>query len=205
MIPSVILNVNYCPWVLLAGVAGFFFSAPLALSSETILPLESAANWSFGDDKPWKWEGTGEAPILRLTKQSDFKPKVRSPFNLAWFERKEWGSFALTAEVRLDLFNQGNNDVCIAFGKETETRFYYAHLGENADKVHLHLHLVHDANRTPITEKRAKTLPWQEKKWHSVKLERSVEDGTIRVWFDGVEVLCHRQDLGKRADRTGIV
>ena len=128
--------------------------------------------------------------MLSLKRQSDFKPKVRSPFNLAWFEGGEWGSFTLTAEVRLDLFNDGNNDVCIAFGKEGETKFYYAHLGEKADKVHLQLHLVNDADREKITAEGAETLPWEQGKWHQVKLVRDLEAGTITVWFDGKQALA---------------
>ncbi|MGE9267408.1 MAG: hypothetical protein ACQKBY_04875, partial [Verrucomicrobiales bacterium] len=141
-------------------------------------PLETREKWSFGDKSAWEWSGEGDDTVLSLKKQSDFKPKVRSPFNLAWFEGEEWGSFELTAEVRLDLFNGGNNDVCIAFGKQDETKFYYAHLGENADHVHLQLHIVNDADRKKITKVGVKTLPWKEENWHKVKLVRDVEAGT---------------------------
>jgi len=157
--------------------------------SQQVKPLSHHDKWSFGDESAWTWTGDGEETVLSLEKQSDFKPKVRSPFNLAWFEGGEWESFTLTAEVRLDLFNQGNNDVCIAFGKQDEAKFYYAHLGEKSDKVHLQLHLVNDADRASVTEKAAKTLPWKPDTWHKVKLVRDAKTGSITVWFDGVEVL----------------
>lgn len=160
--------------------------------------LEQREAWSFGDESAWMWEDPGAETVLRLVKQSDFQPKVRSPFNLAWFDSTKWKSFTLTAEVRLDLFNQGNNDVCIAFGKASDTRFYYAHLGQKADAVHLQVHLVDDADRTAITKTGAKTLPWKPEKWHQVKLHRDVESGEIRVWFDGVEILtANDKTLGK--------
>ena len=158
-------------------------------ASAQVKPLLDREKWSFGDESAWEWSGEGEGTVLSLKKQSDFKPKVRSPFNLAWFGGEEFGSFELTAEVRLDLFNGGNNDVCIAFGKADETKFYYAHLGENADHVHLQLHIVNDADRQKITKVGMETLPWEEGKWHKVKLVRDVEAGTITVWFDGKEAL----------------
>jgi hypothetical protein len=152
-------------------------------------PLAEREKWSFGDEAAWEWSGVGDDSVLALRKQSDFKPKVRSPFNLAWFTGGEWNSFTLTAEVKLDLFNQGNNDVCIAFSKQSDTKFYYAHLGEKSDAVHLQLHLVNDADRKAITKEGAETLPWAPNSWHQVKVVRNATDGTIKVWFDGKEVL----------------
>ncbi len=137
----------------------FLFTA--ASATAEVKPLLERKKWTYGDEAAWEWTGEGDGTVLSLKKQSDFKPKVRSPFNLAWFEGGEWGSFTLTAEVRLDLFNGGNNDVCIAFGKVGETKFYYAHLGEKADNVHLQLHIVNDADRKQITKAGAKTLPWR--------------------------------------------
>lgn len=167
-------------------------------ATETIRPLENRDAWVFGDATAWEWTGKDGDTELHLRKQSAFKPKVRSPFNLAWFTAGKWESFTLLAEVRLDLFNDGNNDVCIAFGKESDTKFYYAHLGEKADKVHLQLHLVNDADRKAITEEGAKELPWKPGAWHKVKVVRDAEAGTIKVWFDGVEVLSAAdKTLGK--------
>lgn len=169
-----------------------------------VRPLEKRGEWTFGDGKAWEWKGEGRETTLSLVRQSDFKPKVRSPFNLAWFGGGEWGSFVLTAEVRLDLFNEGNNDVCIAFGKESETKFYYAHLGEKSDAVHLQLHLVNDADRKAITTEAAKELPWKPETWHRVKIERDAESGVIQVWFDGEKVLsAEDKTLGKGAVGLG--
>ena len=152
-------------------------------------PLLDPEKWSYGDKGAWEWTGKGEDTVLSLKRQSKFKPEVRSPFNLAWFEGGEWQSFTLSAEVRLDLFNSGNNDVCIAFGKVDETKFYYAHLGEKADTVHLQLHIVNDAARRKITKDGVKTLPWQEGKWHKVKVVRDARAGTMTIWFDGKQAL----------------
>lgn len=174
-----------------ASIPAFLILAACSASaSGQTKPLQEREKWAFADEGAWEWAGEGAETVLSLKRQSDFKPKVRSPFNLAWFEGGDWGSFTLTAEVRLDLFNDGNNDVCIAFGKEGETKFYYAHLGEKADKVHLQLHLVNDADREKITAEGAETLPWEQGKWHQVKLVRDIEAGTITVWFDGKQVLA---------------
>lgn len=173
-------------------------AATLRADDEVTRLFNERDGWSFGDRNAWEWRGEGDGTTLVLKNKSDFKPVVRSPFNLAWFDGGEWESFTLEMEVRLDLFNEGNNDVCIAFGKESDTRFYYAHLGENADQVHLQIHLVDDADRKAITLKGTKALPWEPGKWHKVKLRRESEKGTIQVWFDGGLVLtAEDKTLGK--------
>ncbi len=152
-------------------------------------PLQQRDQWQLEDPAAWEWQGEGDATTLVLKKPSHYKPKVRRPFNLAWFGGAEWGSFTLTCEARLDVFNKGNNDVCIAFAGRGESEFYYAHLGETADGVHLQLHVVNQADRKAITTNRAKALPWKPDHWHSIKLVRDASTGSIRVWFENELVL----------------
>lgn len=151
-------------------------------------PLLQHDQWQFEDPAAWEWQGEGAETTLVLKKPSQYKPKFRRPFNLAWYGGA-WESFTLTCEARLDSFNQGNNDVCLAFGGTDGSQFYYAHLGEKADGVHLQLHVVNNADRKAITTSRAETLPWKPGHWHSIKLARDAASGSIKVWFDGQLVL----------------
>ncbi|MCE2695236.1 MAG: hypothetical protein LW645_13375, partial [Verrucomicrobiaceae bacterium] len=152
-------------------------------------PLQQRDQWQLEDPAAWEWQGEGEATTLVLKKPSQYKPKVRRPFNLAWFGGAEWDSFTLTCEARLEVFNKGNNDVCIAFAGRGESEFYYAHLGETADGVHLQLHVVNQADRKAITTNRAKTLPWKPGHWHPIKLVRDASSGSIQVWVEDQLVL----------------
>ena len=107
--------------------------------------------------------------------------------NLAWFGGREWKDFTLTAEVRLKKFDAGNNDLCIAFGRTEDNRFYYVHLGEKADAAHHQIHLVDRADRKPVTSYRSAGTPWKEGTWHRVKVVRNTATGDIGVWFDDME------------------
>lgn len=168
----------------------FLIAAQSLLAVDAPLyPLQHRDQWQLEDPAAWVWQGEGEAAALILKKPSQYKPKVRRPFNLAWFGGAEFGSFTLTCEARLDVFNKGNNDVCIAFGGRSESEFYYAHLGETADGVHLQLHVVNNADRKAITTTRAKTLPWKPDHWHHLKLRRDASSGCIKVWFEDQLVL----------------
>ncbi|MBK8039775.1 MAG: hypothetical protein IPK22_21975 [Verrucomicrobiaceae bacterium] len=166
-------------------------------------PLQQRDQWQLEDPAAWEWQGEGDATTLVLKKPSQYKPKVRRPFNLAWFGGAEFGSFTLTCEARLDVFNKGNNDVCIAFGGRGESEFYYAHLGETADGVHLQVHVVNQADRKAITTNRAKALPWKPDHWHSIKLVRDASTGSIQVWFEN-ELVLEASDTAFGKGRIGF-
>lgn len=165
-------------------------SALAAISSvqgETLKPLETRESWSFGDPAAWTWSKDGGTDVLTLKQPSKFKPVVRSPFNLAWLKTADWTSFTLTVEARLTRFDEGNNDLCLAFARQDDTRFYYAHLGEKADAVHHQLHLVDHADRRAITATRTGGTPWKAGTWHKLKLTHDSTTGAITVYFDDME------------------
>jgi sugar lactone lactonase YvrE len=166
-------------------------------------PLQQRDQWQLEDPAAWEWQGEGDATTLVLKRPSQHKPKVRRPLNLAWFGGAEFESFTLTCEARLDVFNKGNNDLCIAFGGRGESEFYYAHLGETADSVHLQLHVVNQADRKAITTHRAKNLPWKPDYWHFIKLVRDASSGSIQVWFEN-DLVLESSDTTFGKGRVGL-
>ena len=58
--------------------------------------LQQRDQWQLEDPAAWEWQGEGDATTFVLKKPSKYKPKVRRPFNLAWFGGAEWDSFTLT-------------------------------------------------------------------------------------------------------------
>ena len=155
-----------------------------SIHAETLRPLDDHSAWCFGDPSAWSWSKEDGATVLTLAKQSGFKPKVRSPFNLAWLKTTDWSSFTLMVEARLTKFDEGNNDLCLAFARQDESRFYYAHLGEKADEVHHQIHLVDHADRRKITATRTEGIPWKPGAWHKLKLVHDPATGSITVYFD---------------------
>jgi hypothetical protein len=163
-------------WICLGTVSLF--------SAEPVRPLDSPADWTFADPAAWAFSKENGQSVLTLKQQQNHKPAVRSPFNLAWLKVSDWQSFTLTVEGQLTKFDAGNNDLCIAFARQDETRFYYAHLGEKADAIHHQIHLVDRADRRAITATRTEGSPWQPGQWHRLKVVHDAVTGTISVYFD---------------------
>ena len=157
-------------------------SSRMAAMSLDLFANQSA--WKFHEASAWKWVHDKDGNELQLVQQNPYQPPHRSPKNLAWFSSREWRSFTLTLECKLTQFNQGNNDLCIAFGGSGDNQFYYAHLGEKADDAHHQIHIVNKADRKPITKFRTTGTPWKDDTWHRVKIVRNADSGDIAIWFD---------------------
>lgn len=155
-----------------------------SLAAELVRPFDQPSAWQFGDPAAWKWSEESGTRVLTLHQPQVFKPKVRSPFNLAWFPSQDWKSFTLTMEARLTKFDASNNDLCIAFARQDDTRFCYAHLGVRADGVHHQIHLVDNADRRAITATRTAGTPWKPGTWHRLKVVHDANAGKIAVYFD---------------------
>lgn len=141
--------------------------------------------WRKADEAAWQWtDAADKSKVLELIAQNNYAPKVRSPRNLAWYQAAEWKDFTLTFECQLSSFNEGNNDLCIAFAGLADDQFYYIHLGEKADAAHHQIHIVNHADRSPITTWRTAGTPWKKETWHRVKITRNSSSGDIGVWFD---------------------
>jgi hypothetical protein len=124
---------------------------------------------------------------LRALGTSKFQPVHRSPPNFALLKDLDMGDFELTAKVQSTNVGAGaHRDMCVFWGYQDPTHFYYVHFGAKADPHACQIFIVDDAPRLAITQKEAKGTPWT-KGWHTVKVVRRVADGTIEVYFDDMD------------------
>jgi hypothetical protein len=131
------------------------------------------------DSKPTK--------ALRALGTSAYQPKHRSPPNFALLKDVTVGDFELTAKVQSTNTSAGaHRDMCIFWGYQDPTHFYYVHFGAKADPHACQIFIVNDAPRVAITQKEAEGTPWTEA-WHDVKVVRRIGDGTIEVYFDRLD------------------
>jgi hypothetical protein len=133
------------------------------------------------DGKAWRFSPSN---ALELVKQSDYKPIVRSPVNIALIADKVFEDFALEVDLMQTGREYGHRDMCLFFGFQTPTNFYYTHIATAADPNAHNIFIVNGKPRTNIAKKTTKGVNWGLGVWHKVRLERKVADGSIRVFFD---------------------
>lgn len=141
-------------------------------------------DFRFTDPAAWRWAKTNDLAALELVKQSKYTPIVRSPVNIALLADKIVGDFVLEVDLIQTGREYGHRDMCLFFGLQSPTNFYYAHIATAADKNAHNIFLVNNAPRTNIARQTTKGVNWGLGVWHKVRLERSLSAGTIKVYFD---------------------
>ncbi len=162
------------------------------------LPLIHEDSFESGSMEQWfptqpdRWiisdtQSTQKKALHLLGVSKEYNPPFRSPHSITLLKDKVLGDFVLTARVKTLQTTTGHRDMCIFWGWQDPSNFYYVHLGELPDPNSSQIFIVKEAPRTPITINNKGGIPWESDRWHEVKLVRKVEAGTIEVFFDDME------------------
>jgi hypothetical protein len=145
---------------------------------------ESLGDFAMTDAAAWKFGEEASGGSLELAKQSQYTPAFRSPFNMALIKDKVFGDFVLEADVVQTGKEYGHRDMCFFFGFQNAEQFYYAHLATKTDDHAHNIFIVNHQPRTKVSKVTTAGVNWGLNVWHKVRVERTVADGAIRVYFD---------------------
>ena len=141
--------------------------------------------WDATDVAAWKTISETGNRVLSLFKASDYEPAVRSPFNIALIRESCVSDFVLEAKLKSTSREYGHRDMCVIFGWQSPSRFYYAHIASKADPHANSIFLVNDKPRLSIATERTQGTRWIDGNYHTIRLIRDTRSGTIAVYFDG--------------------
>lgn len=139
-------------------------------------------DWVFSDPAAWAASDDGSSRTLELKRQSQYTPKFRSPFNMALLADRVFGDFILEADLLQTGREYGHRDMCLFFGVQDPTRFYYAHVATATDDHAHNVFIVNQAPRTKISRETTAGVNWGLGVWHRIRLER--RNGSVTVYFD---------------------
>lgn len=176
----------------LLASAAFFAAAALAGDLD---PVEQSCDapdslkaFVFSDPNAWQHgkddDGKG---FLELHQQSKYKTKVRSPFNIALLSGQKFGSFTLEAELLQTGKDYGHRDMCVFFGFQDPSHFYYTHIATKTDDHAHNIFIVNDQPRTKISTKTTDGFDWGRDAWQKVRLVRDAESGKIEVFVNDMD------------------
>jgi hypothetical protein len=177
--------------LLLTASVGFTADNPAGIPAGYKLAYEqkfdsasALKEFRFTDARAWRFAKTNDTTALELVKQSKYTPIVRSPVNMALLADKVFGDFILDVDLIQTGKEYGHRDMCLFFGFQSPTNFYYTHIATAADKNAHNVFIVNGVPRTNIAKETTKGVNWGLGVWHKVRLERKVSDGSIKVYFD---------------------
>jgi hypothetical protein len=205
-----ILKMAFAGSVLLVLVAGC--NEQVGKGSGERLPLVFETNfedgsldaWQATDPEAWRIENGNGGRVLALYKQSSYKPEVRSPVNINLIKDVVVGSFVLELNMHSTTKDYGHRDMCVFFGYQDPSHFYYVHIANQSDAHANSIFIVDGQPRVSIAKTRTEGTKWDDK-WHTVRVERDVEEGTIKVFFDdGIEPIMTAVHHKFKWGRVGV-
>ena len=168
---------------LVLGSNRAFAELPLVLSED----FETGADrWEPTDPASWKIASTPKGNVYNLHTDSKYKPKHRSPVNIAIAKEPVVSDFVLDAELQSTVKDYDHRSLVLVFGYQDPDHFYYVHFGKKTDDHANQIFIVNAAPRVKISTKTTPGTPWDDA-WHHVKIVRSVGDGKIDVYFDDLQ------------------
>jgi hypothetical protein len=160
------------------------FGLPLLLEEDFSGGFE---RWKPTEPKAWKLiDVDGGKAFSQFVKKTPYKPKYRSPFNIAILKDVVVSDSVLEVKVQSTIKEYGHRDTCLVFGYQNPQRFYYTHFASKMDPHANQIFIVNDAERTKISEKTSDGVKWTDG-WHHLKIVRKVEDGLIEAYFDDMK------------------
>ena len=150
--------------------------------SQDFTDASALDDFTFSDKGAWRYGEEGGRGHLDLKGDSKYKPKHRSPLNIALIDDLLLADFVLEAEAWQTGREYGHRDLSLFFGFEGPNRYYYAHLATEPDDRAHNVFLVDNADRAPMGAIPDEGVDWGSG-WKRVRVER--EDGALRIYFDG--------------------
>jgi hypothetical protein len=179
-------------WTLL-GLALSLAIVPMAWSGDEKLPLlfeddfeKGAERWQPSDKAAWKITKSDKGQHYHQFQQSKIKTPFRSPFNFSLIKDLNLADFVFEAKVLSTGKDGPHRDMCLFFGYQDASHFYYVHLAKKSDDHANQIFIVNGADRVKISTKTSSGTAWDDK-WHNVKITRNVQDGSIQIYWDDMK------------------
>ena len=139
--------------------------------------------WQATDSAAWRIEETLGGKVLALFGKSNYKPEVRSPLNINMIRDVTVSSFVLELKMLSTTKDYAHRDLCLLFGHQDPSHFYYVHIANKSDAHSNSIFIVDGKPRVSIAKTRTAGTKWDDN-WHTVRLVRDVKKGTIEIFYD---------------------
>lgn len=167
-----------------AGAAGPIPEGYALVYSQSFTDAAAINDFEFTDAAKWTLGARDGNACMECLGVGAYKPKVRSPHIIALLRDRIFEDFVLEVDMLQTGREYGHRDMCVFFGFTDPSRFYYVHLATKADPNAHNVFIVNDAPRRNFASKTTQGVDWGSNVWRRVRVERTVADGRIRVFFE---------------------
>ncbi|MBL4884843.1 MAG: hypothetical protein JKY95_09950 [Planctomycetaceae bacterium] len=144
----------------------------------------NANHWQPTDSSAWELQSQdGNAVYSLIKKKSNYEPPVRSPYNRSMLKDVVLSDTILDVKLQSTSPEYGHRSLCLFFGYQDESHFYYVHFGKKMDDHANQIFIVNGSPRKKISLTTTRGTDWDDK-WHHARVVRKVKTGKIEIYFD---------------------
>ena len=137
------------------------------------------------DRDVWRFNDKDGKNTLELFGKSQYRARVRSPFNIALIKDLIVGDFIMEVDLAQSGKEYGHRDLCLFFNIKDPTNYYYVHIATKMDDRANNIFIVNDEPRIKISTSTTDGTDWgKTNSWHKARIERNATTGTIKIYFD---------------------
>ena len=163
---------------------GIAVAAQASTSTVRITPQISEQRRFADFDLDGNGTWTVRGKILVLEKAGVPGGPIRRPAALAIVKSDPLTDVTLKLQARSTApADLAVRDLQLIFGYQSPTQFYYVHVSKKTDAVHNGIFIVDNADRKRLDQPVSRA-PLGDQEWHTLRLERNAEAGTVAVFFD---------------------
>ncbi len=152
---------------------------------ELTFPTQDVMTENFEFTSPEKWQFNPEgvqSGAIEFTGPGDYKPPVRSPLTIGLIADRQFDNFTLDVDLKQTGREYGHRDMCIIFGFQDPSHYYYAHVATATDPHAHNIFIVDGKDRVKISTFTTEGVDWGTD-WKHVRLVRDTNTGSIRLYF----------------------
>ncbi len=155
---------------------------PLIFSED--FESQNSKIWSPTDSTAWELQSqNGNTVYSLIKKKSNYEPPVRSPYNRSILKDVVLTDTVLDLKLQSTSHDYGHRSLCLFFGYQDESHFYYVHFGKKVDDHANQIFIVNGKPRSKISITTTAGTNWDDK-WHHARVVRKVDSGKIEIYFD---------------------
>lgn len=134
----------------------------------------------------WMLTEQGKNHVFSQFKHIATPTPVRSPHNRAILKDVIVSDCVLDLKLQSTARDYPHRSLCLFFGYQDPSHFYYVHFGQKADDHANQIFIVNAEPRKKISTVSTDGTPWDDK-WHHARVVRKVESGSIDIYFDNMD------------------
>lgn len=159
----------------------------ILLYQQDFSSVTAIKDFKFSNAVSWKISEFKENRSLEFFYHISCETVFHSPRIMGIIKDHIFGDFILEADLMQTVSDSEFPEMCILFSVKDSSRFYYINLASRSTDTTHGIFLVRNASLYKVSDWQTDSIAWGNKKWHKIRVERSIVNRMVTVYFDDLK------------------